>query len=370
LKIYLDSIIFDLQKVGGASSYFAGLAAQLRSAGEDLVFVKRTLNEQNLFHAGQERVITNSLYEKHLPLFLQRFLPVAVRLEPASIFHSSYYRTTLNKSVASIITVYDCIYEKFRTGLPKTLHVLQKRIALRAADGIICISESTKNDLENYYPWVASKPLRVIPLAVDKEFTPFAMDNDAHNLSSDYNELDKKKYVLYVGERIYRKNFSIAVETVAAFPDKILVLAGGGSINRQEILFMERFIPGRYRVFCQLSLHDLNYLYNNAYCLLYPSKYEVFGLPVLEAMQAGCTVVSTNVSSIPEVAGDAGLLVDDVCCDAFVDKLQRLEDASFRDKVICAGLEQAKKFSWEKTCQQTVEFYKDVLINKFGEGSH
>ena len=114
-----------------------------------------------------------------------------------------------------------------------------------------------------------------------------------------------------------------------------------------------------------ISAEDLNILYNNAFCLLYPSSYEGFGIPVLEAMRAGCPVVSTNLSSIPEVAGDAGLLVNNIKVEEFVKEIEKLEDNEFRDKIIAKGLEQSKKFSWDRCFEETFEFYKEVVGKKF-----
>lgn len=111
---------------------------------------------------------------------------------------------------------------------------------------------------------------------------------------------------------------------------------------------MEECIPGRYEWLGRVPDSGLNELYNKAYCLFYPSSYEGFGIPVAEAMRSGCPVVAVDTSSIPEVAGDAALLVKEATVDAFRAAFTQLESDALRKKLIADGLVQAKKFSWEK----------------------
>jgi mannosyltransferase len=106
-------------------------------------------------------------------------------------------------------------------------------------------------------------------------------------------------------------------------------------------------------------------LYNHAWCLLYPSAYEGFGFPPGEAMKAGCPVVTTNVTSMPEVVGNAGLLTDEITATAFTEKILQLENLTYRQQIITAGLAQAQLFTWEKSVRETILFYQDCWNNKF-----
>jgi mannosyltransferase len=106
-------------------------------------------------------------------------------------------------------------------------------------------------------------------------------------------------------------------------------------------------------------------LYNHAFCLLYPSSYEGFGIPLVEAMKCGCPVVTTNTSSIPEVLGGAGLMVDHIDEHAFVQKIKSLENTAFRGENIEKGYRQARRFSWDTCCQETLAFYGQTYKKKF-----
>ena len=261
------------------------------------------------------------------------------------------------------MTVYDFIYEYFRSGLAGFVHSYQKARALKNADGIVCISENTKKDLLKFYPLVDEKKVRVIHCGVGDNFAPCPKDTLNDGVLQKWLET---KYVLYVGGRSGYKNFITALQALSQLPDCALLIAGGGALSDEEKKMLSDKLRNRYHHVSTVDDRTLNILYSNAFCLLYPSSYEGFGIPLVEAMKCGCPVVTTNTSSIPEVVGDAGLMVDRIGKDSFVQKLKKLEDIAFRTDIIERGYRQARRFSWDKCYQETLAFYEQTIKAKAG----
>ena len=260
-----------------------------------------------------------------------------------------------------IVTVHDLI----RLCFGFTRETISERILLKLdirgikrASHTIATSQTTRNDLITYLK-IPDDRISVIYNGLD------------HSLFKPYKvRLFDRPYILYVGSERPRKNLDRLFEAFARlrkeFPELLLIkvgVAGRTQEYRQEIMrkldslgIIQAVIFVEY-----VSELDLAYYYSSAALLAYPSFYEGFGFPPLEAMACGCPVVTSNTSSLPEVVGEAGIMVNPYDTDSLVEAMRQvLTDSKLRDDMVTKGLEQAKKFSWEKAARETQEVYNKV----------
>jgi mannosyltransferase len=336
--IIYDGIIESLQQSGGVTVVFKEL-------------IKRLTDYSYCSYEVSSRIV--SPQKNHIlgSRFLERYrdaqLPNDI-LGKDVVFHSTYYRLPANKKLPVVTTVHDFTYERFVKGPAKWVHSWQKNRAIRNSDLVICVSHNTAKDLQKYCP-INPKKIRVIYNGVSDSY---------HLLDGILSE--KSQDVVFVGARSGYKNFTLAVESVASVPNLQLKIVGGGKLSEDEIKHLDAYLPNRYQWLGRLSDEELNQTYNTAYALLYPSSYEGFGIPIIEAMRAGCPVIAVNVSSIPEVAGDAAILVDKTTVAAFSEALIKLP--AIRKQLISAGFAQAAKFSWNRCFEETLAIYNELLV--------
>lgn len=253
-----------------------------------------------------------------------------------------------------IITVYDMIYELLPGKLGKSDEVIEgKKKLLYASDHIIAISESTKRDILKFYPDIPADRISVI--YIGNSFRASDSDNKA--------ELPEK-YILFIGNRGAYKNFKTFFEGIQPIleedKDMYLVCVGGGAFNAEE----SSMIKGVDDRVIQMDVSDdiLQQTYSHAQCFVFPSLYEGFGIPTLEAFSCDCPVVLSNTSSMPEVGGDAVLYINPEDSEDIRNKVHELiSNKDLRSDLIKKGREQLKLFDWNKIVPQILDCYDSCL---------
>ena len=220
-----------------------------------------------------------------------------------------------------------------------------KRRAILNSDAIITISNNTKNDLMYYYPKIDPNKIHVVYNGVSDCYYPITNNNELLN------------NVLFVGSRVDYKNFDLAVDVISKFSNLNFTIVGNALSDHEIKLVNSKLSPNRWNLVLNPTNTELNTLYNQSVLLLYPSSYEGFGIPIIEAMKAGCPVVALNGSSIPEVAGNAALLVNESTIDEYYWGIQEI--LKNRDYYVKLGFLNATRFSWDKTYLETIKLYKN-----------
>ncbi|QQL50209.1 glycosyltransferase family 4 protein [Mucilaginibacter ginkgonis] len=350
-RVIYDTCIFNVQKVGGISVVFCELINRLKQDNRlSINFLINGAPWKNLFFSDASAGVTE-LSEFPVTTVLLPFFPLLKLLPSNVIFHSTYQRYCLQSNVLNVLTIHDLGYEKgiMRRGIKRRIHLLFKGIAIKRAHAIVCVSANTKKDLIKFYPYCRfGKEVRVIHNGVHKIFL---------NARSSPTVLIGRPYLLYVGARFGYKNFKNAVLAAVDVPDFDLRICGGGHLTSAELRYLERLLPGRFFFYPDIATDALRDMYSDAFCLLYLSDYEGFGIPILEAMACKCPVIALNNSSIPEISGGAALLIDDSTPVAVKKAISLLDNDDYRQGLINKGLAHARKFTWEKAASEMADLY-------------
>ena len=227
------------------------------------------------------------------------------------------------------------------------LYVLWKEYALKT---------HTKQDLLKFLPDVDEKKIRVIYNGVSDEYYPLLNINN-YKLPYPVNS-----YLLFVGERKAYKNFDLVVKSLKYLTYKLVIV--GAELEKEEQKLLDKNLSSdNYCHVGRISNYDLNILYNGAVALIYPSSYEGFGLPVIEAQKAGCPVIAYNSSSISEIIGETPLLMHRLDLQELLKKVNMLSDLELRKDVIEKGIQNAKRFSWDDMYRKLIDLYLEAYDN-------
>ncbi len=300
----------------------------------------------------------------------------AIRSARADVFHATYWVTTYWPGAPTALSVYDLIGLRQAQAVPVLRRVAlgaALRLALRAADHVLTLSRASQEDL---LAATGRQPedITVTPLGVDARFSP-ADETALSEVRARYGLPDR--YALYVGTNKPHKNLGVLVEAwrhlagrhapVTSVPEEhsvSLVLAGPWDRRYDEPRRLAGRLPpeARVRFLGPVPEGDLPALYGGAAVFAFPSHYEGFGLPPLEAMACGTPVVAADATSLPEVIGDAGMLVDPDDAAAWAKALARvLAEPELAADMRRRGLAQASRFSWDATARRTLAVYRTLV---------
>ena len=358
MKVFFDYAIFTLQRFGGVSNYIVNLVENFSDQIEPSIvslfyknhYLKNCHFGDKLFFYNRAGPLIKYINKANKIYFNHK-----LRIKNPNIIHLTYFneKNFYASKAKVVITEYDLIKEKFYQEKYKN-QIEYKKLLFDKVDQIICISNNTKKDLEEKYSVNGSK-ISVVHLGVNKE--------------KNFRErpLNIKPFILYVGSRERYKNFENTIKAYAQ-SDKLklefdFVCFGGGKFTKIEETLFKNFSLDRKQIhYFEGDELDLNFFYHKARIFIFPSLYEGFGIPLLEAMNMECPVICSNTSCFSEVANDAAIFFDPGDVESLKFKMEKL---IYDDQLLLdlkkKGNVNLKKYSWEKCAQETEQLYKKLV---------
>lgn len=383
MKILYDHQIFEHQRIGGVSRYFSEIIKHLPSDVEFDVSVQYSFNEylrnlnipftwkNQLSSYAEFLPKTNFKGKKRLFSYLEKAFPdkypdyfdinrkatlQKLKQQEFDIFHPTFFEDYYLDHMGNkpyVLTVHDMIIELYPEFINSPGFVKRKKKLVDNAAHIIAVSENTKRDIINVFGTQSDK---------------ISVIHHASSLTESNEKLPElpEKYILYVGDRrLGYKNFAFfisAVQPLLVEDPSLFVVCTGSKFTEEELNYFRELGIAEQIIIRFVEDKQMYNLYKMAQAFIYPSYYEGFGIPILEAFQARCPVILPDSSCFPEVAADAGIYFDAKSPQELRKAIQKVLDSEeYRAEIIRKGTLRSKNFSWEKSALQTVEVYKQVL---------
>ena len=357
----------------GIGTYVRNLLRQLARIDQDTEYV--------VLCRSDDRAHINALGEnfRGLPeaapaysLREQVLVPLSLRRTRPDLFHAPHYVLPPLTPCRAVVTIHDCIHLMFPEYLPNRLAYAYARsviwAAIRRADRVLTVSEASKRDILRFFTVSAGK-VEVVPNGIDERFGVPPSEEEVARIRERFQLYDP--FLLYAGNIKPHKNVERLIEAFQRLRQRgfgqVRLLVIGDQVTKYAALrrAVHRCKVHKYVRFLGFVPDQmLAVLYRLADVFVFPSLYEGFGLPPLEAMASGTPVVTSNVSSLPEVVGDAALLVDPYDPSAIADAIERLlTDTTLRSEIVKRGYARAKQYSWERSVRRIREIYGEVAAS-------
>ena len=365
-RVFVDAPLYRSQTRGGVNRFVSEITGALtESDGFETVFYSRDING----------ILANHLLRRpyfrgwgYLPLLDRLVTSVALLRWQPDLYFNTYYAWQPYARIPTVCAVYDLIHERFPEQFaiaPRFL--VRKEQVFRQADRLLCDSEATSNDLLEFYPFVDPSSVHVIHLGVDTAFfRPVGSEIARNTLRA---KIGDGKYWLFVGRREFPyKNFEGLLQGFALSQSvsthRLVVIGGQSDRSAAERKLLGGLgLADSVVLLGRVSDEVLRAAYVGAEALVYPSLYEGFGLPLLEAMACGTLVLSSGAASLPEVGGDVSLYFEPRVPMELATMLDRAATmgASERAWRIQRGLERARHFSWQRCAGRVVDLFSAIV---------
>ncbi|MCL1946982.1 MAG: glycosyltransferase family 4 protein [Chitinivibrionia bacterium] len=365
-KILFDHQIFSMQKIGGISRYFAELLKFNPQALISLLYTDNVYLQEECFKKYKLLPKYPNYKEKGL---INRMLKnnnynISVKILKENnfdVFHPTYYDSYFLKYLKNkpfVLTVYDMVHELFPYYYPSKKRRKSKEISpkidlILKANKVIAISENTKNDILRFCPQVDENKIRIIHLGYS-----FSQQNDNEKAI-----FPKENFILFTGERIRYKNFDTFAQAVAPLLIKydLRLICTGAPFSDDEKENLKKlgvFDRVSSEFVCEEKLSEL---YSKAICFVFPSLYEGFGLPILEAFSQNCPCLLSNASCFPEIAQNAAQYFEPKSVDDMRNAIEKVIcSPTLQNEMILKGKTVLQKYSWEKCAQEHAKLYEEI----------
>lgn len=360
--ILYDSQIFDFQHYGGISRYFCEIISRLHQKYDislrysDNYYLKKAQIARHRIPIPQ---CLSKRYKSKLLLYNLKFSKKLLKTTSPYLLHATYYEPYFLKYIGSnpfVITVHDMIYERLPEYFSKeevAYITQQKKEVILKASRIIAISENTKKDLIEL--------LHIDQQKIDVIYHGTSMQRFEQKATMQL----PNKYILYVGSRYSYKNFNRFIEAFSLLTqkdNKLYLICTGNEFSLDEEDKLSKLLIKNRTLQINASDKELSELYTRASLFVFPSLYEGFGIPILEAYACHCPIAISNTSCFPEIAGDAAVYFNPYSVNDIANAIEEvIYDPLKTNELIHKGIERLKLYSWEKAATETEKTYNKIL---------